>query len=285
MSFGSEMRLKRELVDTPGVNSYDIYGKQQPKGLGFSSVELKSIFDKRTCTPGPNSYDLETDVSTRTRSCRFVTSKQERTPFDKPKNIPGPNSYIIQLPGQPKRMRNLRSASIRSATRRDSEFSKDNGGPGIGKYVLQTANKWAQAKNLNPELHTFGPIKDRFANSFQGNMAVAGAVPGPGMYTFDQSFQRRRQELPEKEGQRLYKLPGKQKRFLGKQNEKGVKPHTFGADKDRFKDSMYGRLDLIAEAPGVGEYDTARADFKTSRSTRPDICAPVWPARPATSSH
>jgi len=56
MSFGQEMRLKRELVDTPGVNSYDAYGTAKPKGLGFSSVELKSIFDKRTGTPGPNSY-------------------------------------------------------------------------------------------------------------------------------------------------------------------------------------------------------------------------------------
>lgn len=27
--------------------------------------------------------------------------------------------------------------------------------------------------------------------------------------------------------------------------------HTFGANKDRFKDSVYGRLDLKAEIPGT----------------------------------
>jgi hypothetical protein len=279
--FGRDTKLKQELIDTPGVNSYDIYGPQKPKGLGFSSVKLKSIFDKRTGTPGPNSYDLEVDVSKRCRGTRFVTSKQERTPFDKPRNTPGPNSYIIQLPGQPKRMRNLRSASMRSATRRDSEFSKMGVGPGIGRYVLQTVNKWSIPKNTNPKLHTFGPIKDRFADSncFQGDMSVAAAIPGPGMYKLDHSFQRTRQLLPEQEGQKLYKLAGNGKRFLGKQNEMGVKPHTFGADKDRFKDSMYGRLDLIAQAPGVGEYDVARADFHTTGDIRADICVPVLPRR------
>ena len=282
--FGKDQKLKLELIDTPGVNSYDIYGPKQPKGLGFSKVKLKSIFDKRTCTPGPNSYNLEVDVSKRTRGTRFVTSKQDRSNFLRLSNIPGPNSYIIQLPGQPKLMRNLRSASMRSSTRRDSEFSKMGVGPGIGRYVLQTENKWSIPKNTNPDLHTFGPIKDRFADSncFQGDMARAASVPGPGMYKFDKSFQRVRQLLPEREGQRLYKLAGKNqkgKRFLGKQNELGVKPHTFGADKDRFKDSVYGRLDLIAEAPGVGEYDIARADFHTTGDIRADICVPVLPPR------
>lgn len=279
MTFGKEPKLPQELIDTPGVNSYNIYGPKKPAGLGFSKIKLKSIFDKRTNVPGPNSYNLETDVSTRTRSVRFVTSKQERTPFDKPKPIPGPNSYIIQMPGQPKRLRNLRSASMRSSTRRDSEFTKMGVGPGIGKYVLNTVNKWSIPKNTNPELHTFGPIKDRFANSFQGNMARAASVPGPGSYKFDVSFQRTRQQLPENEGQKLYKLAPQGKRFLGKQNEVGVKPHTFGADKDRFKDSMYGRLDLIAEIPGVGEYSISRADFRTSGDTRSDICVPVLPPR------
>jgi hypothetical protein len=43
--------------------------------------------------------------------------------------------------------------------------------------------------------------------------------------------------------------------YLGKQNEIGNKPHTMGADKDRFKNSIYGRLDLAAESPGVGQYN------------------------------
>ena len=41
----------------------------------------------------------------------------------------------------------------------------------------------------------------------------------------------------------------------GKQNEKKSPAiHTFGADTDRFKHSILGRLDLAAETPGPGWY-------------------------------
>jgi len=248
--FGKAPKLRWDLDENPGVNSYDIYGPKPLKGLGFSTVKLKSIFDKRTGTPGPNSYNLEVDVSKRTRGCRFVESNAERTPFGKPQPIPGPNSYIVQLPREAPRLRHMKSASFRSASKRDSEFTKMGPGPGIGRYVLQTLNKWSQPKNFNPAIHTFGPIKDRFANSFQGNLAMSAEVPGPGMYSIDaKSFQRIRQPTPVP-GKRLCKTM-----YLGKQNEIGNKPHTMGADKDRFKNSIYGRLDLAAESPGVGEYN------------------------------
>jgi len=250
--FGKSPKLRWELDENPGVNSYDVYGPQPAKGLGFSKVKLKSIFDTRPGIPGPNSYNLEVDVSKRTRGCRFVQSRAERTPFDKPQPVPGPNSYIVQLPREAPRLRHLRSASFRSESQRDSEFGKTGPGPGIGRYVLQTANKWAQPKNFNPLIHTFGPIKDRFSNSFQGDLAMAAAVPGPGMYAVNkQSFQRSRQPTPVP-GRRMCKTP---QGYLGKQNEVGNKPHTMGADKDRFKNSIYGRLDLAAESPGVGEYN------------------------------
>jgi len=204
----------------------------------------------RTGTPGPNSYNLEVDVSRRARGCRFVQSGAERTPFDKPQPVPGPNSYLVQLPREAPRLRHLRSASFRSESKRDGEFTKAGPGPGVGRYVLQTANSWSQPKNRNAAVHTFGPIKDRFANSFHGDLAASAAVPGPGMYDVNKrSFQRLRQPTPVP-GQRLRKTM-----FLGKQNEIGNKPHTMGADKDRFKNSIYGRLDLAADSPGVGEYN------------------------------
>jgi hypothetical protein len=252
MKFDKGEKLPYELRDTPGVNSYDIYGAKPLKGMGFSSVELKSIFDPRcqSKNPGPNSYNLEVDVSKRCRGCRFVEGGKGRVPFPEAQPIPGPNSYLVQLPQQAPRLRRMKSASFRSASVRDSEFSKVGVGPGIGKYVLQTANKWSQPKNTNPLVHTFGPIKDRFANSFAGNLAVSAAVPGPGMYDVNsRSFQRVRNP-PHPPGKRMCKTP-----YLGKQNEIGNKPHTFGADKDRFKNSIYGRLDLAAESPGVGEYN------------------------------
>ena len=50
---------------------------------------------------------------------------------------------------QPPRLRHLQSASIRSNSKRDSEFTKMTPGPGIGKYIITTENKWSQAKNIN----------------------------------------------------------------------------------------------------------------------------------------
>jgi hypothetical protein len=246
MAFGKSAKLPRELCGVPGVNSYEInHGK--PGGLGFSRVELKSQFDKQNNNPGPNSYQLETDVSKRTRGTKFVQGGS-RTPYgpDRPP-IPGPNSYSVNHGYVPKLLRKQQSASFRSASRRDSEFSKMGVGPGIGKYVLPTLNDWSKEPNTNPEIHTFGPIKDRFANSFQGPLAVYAAVPGPGQYnTIGMSpFALKPKTAP----------GSKRSKYLGKQNEIGNKPHTFGADKDRFKDSVYGRLDLIALAPGVGAYN------------------------------
>lgn len=44
-------------------------------------------------------------------------------------------------------------------------------------------------------------------------------------------------------------------RHLGKMNQVPIVTHTFGADKDRFKNSVFGRLDLAAQIPGPGTYD------------------------------
>ncbi len=248
MAFGKSPKLPRELCGVPGVNSYDVYKHEKRGGLGFSEVPKKSQFDIQNGHPGPNSYRLEVDVSKRTRGVKFVTSKQGRMPFGaEPAAIPGPNSYAIKHKYEPKLLSKLTSASFRSDSRRDSEFSKMPVGPGIGRYVLPTQNDWGKTPNTNPEIHTFGPIKDRFANSFQGPLAVYAAVPGPGKY--------------DTAGYSPFALkprtsPGARRNaYLGKQNEIGNKPHTFGADKDRFKDSIYGRLDLIAEMPGVGAYN------------------------------
>ena len=159
---------------------------------------------------------------------------------------PGPNSYQIKniKEYKPQRIKKLNSASLRSESRRDSEFTKMTPGPGIGKYSIAGQDAWDKPKNLNRNIHTFGPIKDRFANSFQGNMDVIREIPGPGKY---------HPELIVKP--KTATIGGRKSKYLGKQNEIGVKPHTFGADKDRFKDSMYGRLSDIAKIPGTGSYD------------------------------
>lgn len=65
--------------------------------------------------------------------------------------------------------------------------------------------------------------------------------------------------------------------WLGKSNDKPIATlHTFGADKDRFKHSFMGRLDLKAEIPGVGSYDMpsfAKKRPKTSNAVIPPFSA------------
>lgn len=65
--------------------------------------------------------------------------------------------------------------------------------------------------------------------------------------------------------------------WLGKVNDKPVATlHTFGADKDRFKHSFMGRLDLKAEIPGVGAYNLpsfAKKRPKTSAAHIPPFAA------------
>lgn len=246
MAFSKSRRLDRDLIDTPGVNSYDITRNSlRSSGGKFSNVFLKSIFDPRNNNPGPNSYETEVPVEKRTQGIKFVTGKAGSSLL--PTEVtPGPNSYQIQETREykPPRLKKLNSASLRSNSRRDSEFTKMTPGPGIGKYSIAGNDAWDQKPNLNKNIHTFGPIKDRFANSFQGNMKVIGEVPGPGKYHPELVIKPKKAPLG-----------GRKSKYLGKQNEIGVKPHTFGADKDRFKDSMYGRLSDIAKIPGTGEYD------------------------------
>jgi hypothetical protein len=263
MAFSQARRLDRELVDTPGVNSYETTSPIKKPGGRFANTFLKSIFDPKNANPGPNSYNTEVPVEKRSRGITFVTGKAGSSLIST-EVTPGPNSYDIKFIHEykPNRLKRLKSASLRSASKRDSEFTKMTPGPGIGKYNIVSGDAWDQEKNYNKEIHTFGPEKDRFANSFHGNLAVIRSIPGPGKY---------HPELIVKPVQAT--LGGRRSKYIGKQNEIGVKPHTFGADKDRFKNSVYGPLVDIARIPGVGEYDVGysmdylyKAEFMRSPS-------------------
>lgn len=96
------------------------------------------------------------------------------------------------------------------------------------------------------------------------NMGMDNKVPGPGAY-FDKKINEKREEEFLKSNARVVgALRGV--KYLGKQNDKPVSAiHTFGADKDRFKHSFMGRLDLKAEIPGPGSYN----DSVGSLSRRP----------------
>ena len=63
---------------------------------------------------------------------------------------------------------------------------------------------------------------------------------------------------------------------VGKQNEiPSATLHTFGADKDRFKDSIYGRLDLQELQPGPGAYDL-RDSFVVPTSIEANRCTSAF---------
>jgi hypothetical protein len=83
------------------------------------------------------------------------------------------------------------------------------------------------------------------------DLGMDNKVPGPGMY-FDEEQNNQREQESRVHNHRVMGRAFKPK---GKQNEnKSCTVHTFGADTDRFKHSILGRLDLAAELPGPGWY-------------------------------
>ena len=117
---------------------------------------LKSIFEPKNKNPGPNSYDLEVPVEKRSQGIKFVTGKAGSSLI--PTEItPGPNAYAVRYASEykPSRLKSLNSACLRSASKRDSEFTKMTPGPGIGKYNIISEDAWDQPKNVNKEIHTF----------------------------------------------------------------------------------------------------------------------------------
>ena len=241
-----------DLCPSPGVGSYSI-SKENPliketpsnslKG-SYSSKSLRLTPHKDKRVPGPGSYNLPElsylEPHQRRPSTAFVASGKGRVPFPDPNPYPGPSDYVINHdPGVSPILRKKISATFASKSGRNSFFDNVSPAPPAGTYKL---DKSSLSANHDVAFH-----KSTFVRMQQ--IGYDNKVPGPHRYFDDRAETDNRRKS-------LRTVGNFRGTHIGKLNEKGVRfEHTFGADKDRFKDSVYGRLDLKAQIPGPGAYD------------------------------
>ncbi len=251
----------------------------------FVSKAPKLSFIEDKGTPGPCSYDIYQGTLSVSPAgegrpmTAFIPSGNGRVPFPPPNKVPGPAAYVIHPdPGTSPILRAKASATFESKSKRES-FIKINDVPSAAKYKphlvppdalsspprrIRTVNGDLAPPPGEPPLRAPGsplpisepkiPLKGDIVfykstyTRFQ-DIGKDNKVPGPQRY-FTDSMEK--DYFPEKELRSSGTYRGK---YIGKlQGEKKRPPHTFGADLDRFKDSVYGRLDLKALIPGPGTY-------------------------------
>lgn len=272
-------RFKDELTGSPGVGQYNLDKstllKDTPslskKGYVASFVskapKLSFIVDKGT--PGPCSYDIYTDTmapspDALTRpSTAFIPSGDGRVPFPPPNKVPGPAAYSPhEDPGSPF-LRAKTSATFSSKSKRESFIQINDVPHGLTyeAFLVDMKRLSSPAKitrdgpdsparkepyiPFNTDIQFYKSTYTRFQDVGRDNK-----VPGPQRY-FDEDAEKKYYH-PQPS---LRSVGNYQGRYCGKIHQKVVNPvHTFGADKDRFKDSAFGRLDLKALIPGPGSY-------------------------------
>lgn len=272
VKFSKEDRFIEPYNEVPGPAAYaeDVDRPKTTSGGRIGTAVLPSSLSPLNTNPGPNSYQIQDDVSKRSRGGHIGKGGGKRQPFPTPPPTPGPNAYKLKYAQEyvPPRLKRKLMGSFASRSKRDSFIGKVPEGPGIGKYSVPTGNRWERPSYVRlPEgFHTFGANVSRYI--YMGNLNHSASIPGPGSYEV-----KAMGVPPRLSGSRS--VP----RLLGKQFEKGVMPeHTFGADKDRFKDSAFGRLDLAALSPGPNAYDVVLA--RTYLESRAAAGASVRPPSP-----
>lgn len=255
-----------ELSPNPGVGSYNIDHENSlirrtpsvSKRGDYASKSLRLTPQPINHVPGPGQYNLP-DLSylepwQRRPSTAFVASGKGRVPFPDPNPYPGPSDYYINFnPGESPILKKKISATFASKSGRDSFFDALSPAPPASKY-------WVQNSSLGAN-HDVAWHKSTFVRMQQ--IGYDNQVPGCHRYFDD------RVSYEKKSMRSCGNYRGK---LMGKQYESPVEAvHTFGADKERFKDSVYGRLDLKALIPGPGTYDdihrSAKERAKSARVT------------------
>lgn len=238
----------------PGVGTYEINRSfiiktpsDSKKGNYSSKTKRESFLGPDSGVPSPMHYKVATyDMANARNAVPFSPSgiNKGKVPWPDPLPIPGPAAYKTKASNQygySPFIVQKKSATFCSTTGRDSFFDQQSPAPGPAKY--QVLGRTFEGKHdLEWSRSTF----TRFQDIDRDN-----GVP-PSTRYFDES-----NDLVKKKSLESLRSVGNFPRKLkGKQNEKpSVALHTFGADKDRFKNSVYGRLDLKAQIPAPGHYD------------------------------
>ena len=163
--------------------------------------------------------------------------------FDK--TIPGPNAYPVKAAFEQVYSAYMESkpmGTFLSKSDRGSYLQMLSDAPGPGRYSID--------KGSNQVLKTFAWSKSKVKKA---NLYPDNGLPGPGAYLNNDEFDREELDRIRNSMRTAGSFRG---RYVGKQqSERAPALHTFGADKDRFKNSFCGRLDLKALIPGPGQYE------------------------------
>jgi hypothetical protein len=237
--------------------------------------------------PGPSQYNIRSFSDSPPKSKRrpttsFIASGNGRIPFPPPNSNPGPSDYYINFdPGRSQILLKKESATFSSVTDRNSVFDQVTVAPPPGKYRVEKADKFFKKAEGDIDWSRGGAREERFNHIGKDNH-----VPPPNTYfptpyfnpaTTSSSGQTLTSDgmhmspkrhnsglasldvggnnLAEDSVRSLRSVGNYRGKLKGKLNERPATTHTFGADKDRFKNSAFGRLDLIAEIPGPGTYN------------------------------
>jgi len=171
-------------------------------------------------SPGVGSYTPSRPTSSR----QGFNKTKACSIFDVKNGVPGPCTYSPDAGDLSKRVRGC--GKFVASGKGRVPWPEPAPIPGPNSYQIKHEYKPVILK------HTNSPS---FISKTKRDSEFSKCPPGPGIGA--------------------YKLPSP---FLwAKPKNTNKELHTFGADKDRFKNSLYGRLDLIAAIPGVGTYEVS----------------------------
>ena len=251
-AFGvSSKRFNHSKNNNPGPSYYykktslqksDLSVSKRGFGNGFASKADKIAYPKNNGIPGPASYKLAQLGEGIEGGIKFATSGSNVSKLA-PQSIPGPNSYKIkgyhEMVWAPHMLKKS-TAAFSSNSKRDSFIKDKSDIPGPGDYNIKEG-----ATRVNKTFAWSKSKGERFADNERAQ------TPGPADY-FLSEFDMEEIERARLSLRSAGNFRGK---YLGKQNaSKAPALHTFGADKERFKNSFYGRLDIQALIPGPGSY-------------------------------
>jgi hypothetical protein len=230
------------------------------KGFGnaFISTEEKIAYPKDNGVPGPNAYKLPDLGENIQAGIKFGDGVKKSTIGICDKNVPGVNTYFVKSEYEQVWSHYMKKKSSASLCSKSDRLAKpqnvDPNAPGPGTYNVDP--------NANTVQKNFAWSKSRTQRN--DDLTRDNGLPGPGSYFKTRPVSRATTRGGKvdfdmtaiDEARKSMRTAGNYRgRYVGKQNDtRSPAMSTFGADKDRFKNSFCGRLDLAALIPGPGSY-------------------------------
>jgi len=259
----------------PGPAAYRLpqLGEGIQSGIKFGNGTKQSsipLGDK--CVPGPNAYAVKFEHQQiyshycKNKPSASLCSKSDRASYMTISKNPGPGDYNID-PNANTVQKTFAWSS--SKTKRGDDLTRNNGVPGPAAYFKtvphsrpstqggESSSRSSTATGTRSRPATTGErSRPTTSNSSRPKSSASVARPGTGQRQMTCTARAITDTgFLEEERVNMRSVGNYRGRYLGKQNDtRSPASHTFGADKDRFKNSFCGRLDLQAMLPGPGSY-------------------------------